>query len=190
MFLICGLGNPGRKYFNTRHNIGFKLLDNILNNYSFILIKKDKNKEIYKGEIGLHKCMLLKPLTFVNLSGIAVKEVMNFYKINRNKLFVIHDDLDLKTAKVKIKIGGGNGGHNGLLSIDNMIGNNYNRIRLGINHPGNKDLVSSYVLKKFSDDEIKKIDKKLKKITEIFQLVLQDTSLFLTKLSEKDINGL
>ena len=184
MFLICGLGNPGRKFFNTRHNVGFKLLDKILKKYNFILIKKDKNKELYKGEIGFHKCILLKPLTYMNMSGIAVNEVLNFYKIDKKKLFVIHDDLDLKIGKIKIKIGGGNGGHNGLLSIDNILGKNYNRIRLGISHPGNKNLVSSYVLKKFSYEELETIDIKLKKIAEIFHLALVDSSLFLTKLAE------
>jgi len=184
MFLICGLGNPGRKFVNTRHNVGFDLIEKLIYKYNFSSLKKDKKKELYRGKIGEFNCILMKPLTYVNLSGIPVKEILNFYKINKNKLYIIHDDLDLKISKCKIKIGGGNGGHNGLVSIDNAIGENYNRIRIGINHPGSKTLVSSYVLSKFSKDEIKKIDKKLNNIADFFELALNDTGLFLTRLAE------
>ncbi len=190
MFLICGLGNPGRKYVNTRHNVGFELIEKLINKYNFLPIKKDKEKELYKGKIGSYSCILMKPLTYMNLSGVPVKEILNFYKINKNKLYIIHDDLDLKISKVKIKIGGGNGGHNGLLSIDDAIGKNYNRIRIGIDHPGSKILVSRYVLNKFSNDEIKIIDNKLNNISDFFELILEDTALFLTRLAEIKNNGI
>jgi len=185
MFLICGLGNPGRKYVNTRHNVGFDLIEKLLDKYNFSSLKKDKQKELYSGKIGTYNCILMKPLTYMNLSGIPVKKILNFYKINKNKLYIIHDDLDLEISKVKIKIGGGNGGHNGLVSIDDAIGKNYNRIRIGIDHPGSKTLVSSYVLSKFSKDEIKIIDKKLNNISDFFELALKDTGLFLTRLADK-----
>ena len=185
MFLICGLGNPGLKYVNTRHNVGFQLIDKLLVKYNFETYKKDKKKEIFKGYIGKNKCLLVKPLTFMNLSGIAIKEVLDFYKIKKNYLYVIHDDLDLKTAKIKIKVGGGNGGHNGLESIDKIIGKNYNRLRIGIDHPGSKDLVSQYVLSKFLKNEIIIIENKFLKIVEFFQLALEDTNLFLTRITEK-----
>ncbi|MDC0057646.1 aminoacyl-tRNA hydrolase [Pelagibacteraceae bacterium] len=184
MFLICGLGNPGKEYINTRHNIGFNLIDKLVSFYNFIPFKKDSKKEIYKGVIDNNSCLLMKPLNFMNLSGQPIRDVMSFYKIKKNKIFVIHDDLDLELGKVKIKLGGSNGGHNGLLSIDEMIGNDYYRIRVGIDHPGVKHLVSNYVLNKFSENEIEIINNKQDKIIKNFEILLNDTGLFLTKLSE------
>jgi len=184
MFLICGLGNPGKEYINTRHNIGFNLVDKLASFYNFVPFKKDTKKEIFKGIIANNSCLLMKPLNFMNLSGQPIREIISFYKIEKNKIFIIHDDLDLELGKVKIKLGGGNGGHNGLSSIDEMIGNDYYRIRLGIDHPGMKHLVSNYVLNKFNEDEIKKIDNQLDNITKNFDILLNDISLFLTKLAE------
>ena len=126
----------------------------------------------------------MKPLNFMNLSGQPIQEIVNFYKIDKKKIYVIHDDLDLELGKVKLKFGGGNGGHNGLSNIDEMIGNNYNRIRIGINHPGSKDLVSNYVLNKFTNDEMNIIEKKLDKVTDNFNILLDNQVLFLTKLAE------
>ena len=185
MFLICGLGNPGKQYVNTRHNIGFNLVDKLESFYNFDPFKKDTKKEIFKGIIANNACLLMKPLNFMNLSGQPIRDVISFYKIEKNKIFIIHDDLDLELGKVKIKFGGGNGGHNGLSSIDEMIGIDYYRIRVGIDHPGMKDLVSNYVLNKFNSDEIEKIDTQLDNITKNFETLLNDTSLFLTKLAEK-----
>ena len=184
MFLICGLGNPGKKYVNTRHNIGFKLADKIINHFDLSKIKEDKVKQLFSGEINNFKVFVLKPLTFMNLSGKAVLDTVNFYKIKKDNIFVIHDDLDLQLTKIKIKKGGGNGGHNGLLSIDEYLGVNYNRIRIGIEHPGHKDLVSNYVLNNFSIDEREKINKKLEKIKINIHLLFSDIPLFLTKISE------
>ena len=184
MFLICGLGNPGKKYTNTRHNIGFKLADKIITYFDLKKIKEDKIKQLFSGEINNTRVLVLKPLTFMNLSGKAVLEIVNFYKINKDNIFVIHDDLDLQLAKIKIKKGGGNGGHNGLQSIDEYLGENYNRIRIGIDHPGHKDLVSNYVLNNFANDEEKKIEKKLEKIKNNIDLIFSDLPLFLTKISE------
>ena len=184
MFLICGLGNPGKEYTNTRHNIGFNMVDRLTNFYNFTPFKKDTKKEIFKGIIDNYNCLLMKPLNFMNLSGQSIRDVVNFYKINKNKIFVIHDDLDLELGKVKIKFGGGNGGHNGLSSIDEIIGNDYYRIRVGIDHPGQKHLVSNYVLNKFDENEMKMIDNRLDDITKNFEILLSDTSLFLTKLSK------
>ena len=184
MFLICGLGNPGKEYINTRHNIGFALIDKLIDFYNFDPLKKDSKKEIFKGIINNYSCFLLKPLNFMNLSGQPIRDVMNFYKIEKNKLFIIHDDLDLELGKVKVKLGGGNAGHNGLSSIDAMIGNDYYRIRVGIDHPGEKHLVSNYVLNKFNETEMEIINKQLENITQNFETVLSDIGLFLTKLSE------
>ena len=186
MLAICGLGNPGKKYMKTRHNIGFVLIDQVVKKYNFTFLKKDSKKELYKGLINKKNCILIKPLTFMNLSGLSVLETLTFYKIKTTNLYVIHDDLDLNVAKLKIKIGGGNGGHNGLANIDSLIGNNYNRIRFGIGRPTNKNLVSSYVLKKFIKSEEKLINNKINKITENFELIFSDISLFLTRISERD----
>ena len=103
MFLIWGLGNQGKKYTNTRHNIGFKLADKIITYFDLKKIKEDKIKQLFSGEINNTRVLVLKPLTFMNLSGKAVLEIVNFYKINKDNIFVIHDDLDLQLAKIKIK---------------------------------------------------------------------------------------
>ena len=184
MFLICGLGNPGKDFSNTRHNVGFSLIDKLSNFYNFLPFKKDGKKEVLKGDINHQSCLLMKPLNFMNLSGQPIQEMVNFYKIDRKKIYIIHDDLDLELGKVKLKFGGGNGGHNGLSNIDEMISNNYNRIRIGISHPGAKNLVSNYVLNKFTNDEMSLIETKLNKVTENFNTLLDDQVLFLTKLAE------
>ena len=137
-----------------------------------------------KGEINHQSCLLMKPLNFMNLSGQPIQEIVNFYKINKKKIYIIHDDLDLELGKIKLKFGGGNGGHNGLSNIDEMISNNYNRIRIGISHPGAKNLVSNYVLNKFTNDEMSLIETKLDKVTENFNTLLDDQVLFLTKLAK------
>ena len=185
MWLICGLGNPGKKYLNTRHNIGFDLVDAIIKKYKFKLDKKDKTKEIYKGSINKFNCLLCKPQTYMNVSGLPIGGIVNFFKIPKSKILIIHDDLDLVVGKVKIKIGGGNGGHNGLSSIDQAIGKNYKRLRIGISHPGSKDLVSSYVLKKFNKADRKIIEKIIQILTESFSLVFDNKNLLLTILSLK-----
>ncbi len=186
MFLICGLGNPGENYKNTRHNVGFHLVDNIILNFNLDKIKEDRLKELYSGVINNQKLFVLKPLTFMNLSGKAVSEIVNFYKIKLDHVFIIHDDLDLELSKVKIKKGGANGGHNGLESIDQFIGKNYIRIRIGIDHPGNKDLVSSYVLNKFLKSEEEIINKKIDKMVNNIELIFSDIPLFLTKISQQN----
>ena len=183
MWLICGLGNPGKKYFLTRHNIGFDVVDSLINRNSCALIKKDKKKELYRGTIDSKECLFCKPLTYMNLSGPPISKLINFYKIAKPKIIIIHDDLDLAVDKIKIKTGGGNGGHNGLLSIDNAIGKNYKRLRIGIGHPGIKEKVSSYVLEKFSNQDRELIDKKISLLTKYFSYIFGDDGLFLSKLS-------
>ncbi len=185
MLLICGLGNPGVKYKNTRHNVGFKLADQIIDYYDFKKLSGDKKNQLFSGNMNNKRVLILKPLTYMNLSGKSVMETINFYKIKMSNLFVIHDDLDLKLAKIKIKKGGGNGGHNGLSSIDEYLGEAYNRIRVGISHPGHKDLVSKYVLSKFSNEEVEVLDNKFEKVVTNFNYIFNDIPLFLTKISDK-----
>ena len=183
MWFLCGLGNPEKKYKFTRHNLGFNILDSIIETNNCILIKKDKNKELYKGKIDIHDCLLCKPLNYMNLSGPIIGELINFYKIPELKIIIIHDDLDLALGKIKIKAGGGNGGHNGLRSIDRTIGKNYKRLRIGIGHPGLKELVSTYVFDKFTREDRKIIDYKINELTKYFSLIFEDEVLLLTKIA-------
>jgi PTH1 family peptidyl-tRNA hydrolase len=190
MWFICGLGNPGKKYFLTRHNLGFDVVDSLIDKNSCELIKKDKKKELYKGAAYNNKCLFCKPLTYMNMSGQVIREIVNFYKIPKSKIIVIHDDLDLAVGKIKIKIGGGNGGHNGLLSIDEAIGKKFKRLRIGIGHPGSKDLVSSYVLKKFSRKDRGFINNKIELLTKYFSLIFENESLLLTKIALEQDSGI
>ena len=196
MYLLCGLGNPGKHYKYTRHNFGFRVIDDLVERYEFEKHKRNKTMEVYKGKIGAINCFLLKPLTFMNLSGVPIKSFSNYYKIAIQNIIVIHDDLDIKLGKIKFKKGGGNGGHNGLVSIDSHIGTEYNRLRLGIDHPGNKSLVENYVLEKFNNED-KVIVATLTKIIsqDISYLLKNKIDLFLTKTNErlttsKENNGL
>lgn len=155
MYIVAGLGNPGNQYSLNRHNIGFMAIDTIANQYNFPPFKIKFSSYVSEGKIANHRVILCKPLTFMNLSGRPLAELTRFYKIPLDKLYVLHDDLDLQPSVIKVKLGGGNGGHNGLRSIDSCLGPDYWRLRLGIGHPGFKDAVSGYVLSNFksSDEE-------------------------------------
>ena len=159
MFLIVGLGNPGKSYSNNRHNIGYKILDNIRELYDFPEFSKKFNSEFSKTELNKNILFLLKPTTFMNNSGIALKEIKNFYNIDINNIFVIHDEIDLDQGRVKIKNGGGHNGHNGLKSIDKFIGKNYNRVRIGVSRPSKiyeeniDENISNWVLSDFTSNE-------------------------------------
>ena len=161
MLLFSGLGNPGQKFKHNRHNVGFILIDEISNKCEF----KKKFKGLFgENQIGQIKSYFLKPMTFMNLSGESLIEIKQFFKLKNENIFIIHDDLDLEIGKVKVKNGGSNAGHNGLESISSKIGNDYNRLRIGIGHPGQKDLVDKYVLSNFKSDEYDLI---LKTITSV-----------------------
>jgi len=153
MRLIVGLGNPGRQYQFNRHNIGFMALDVIVERHKFSGWSKKFQGEIADGTLDGEKILLLKPQTFMNLSGQSVQAAAAFYKIKPEDIVVFHDELDLAPGKVRVKKGGGAAGHNGLRSIDEHLGKEYWRVRLGIGHPGNKDMVSPYVLGNFSGED-------------------------------------
>lgn len=155
MKLFVGLGNPGGKYARNRHNIGFMVVDRIAEDHGFSPWKTKFQGRVSEGRLGSEKVLLLKPETFMNLSGQSVGEAMRFYKIDLEDVTVFHDELDLAPGKVRAKQGGGHAGHNGLRSIHGHIGENYGRVRLGIGHPGRKELVSGYVLHDFAraDDD-------------------------------------
>ena len=159
MLLLVGLGNPGPNYINTRHNIGFKIIDAI--NAHFKLSKqKPKFKGLLTtGNIDEKKIYAIKPLTFMNNSGTAIKELIDYFKIDAKDVFVFHDDLDIDFGKIKVKFGGGSAGHNGIESIDKFIGKDYSRVRIGIGRPKTKADVSDHVLKDFDEDEMLQLEK-------------------------------
>jgi len=150
MKLFAGLGNPGAKYAGNRHNIGFMALDAIQRANGFTPWRAKFQAEVSEGTLGSEKVILLKPLTFMNLSGQSVSAAARFYKLSPADLVVFHDELDLAPGKMRLKQGGGHAGHNGLRSIHDHIGPDYARVRLGIGHPGHKDRVAAYVLSDFA----------------------------------------
>lgn len=153
MKLFVGLGNPGTKYAGNRHNIGFMALDRIAADHGFGPWKRGFQGLLAEGRLGPEKVTLIKPETFMNLSGQSVGEAMRFYKLTPADVVVFHDELDLAPGKCRVKQGGGHAGHNGLRSIHAHIGEAYGRVRLGIGHPGHKDAVAHYVLSDFAKAE-------------------------------------
>lgn len=153
MLLFVGLGNPGRQYARNRHNIGFMAIEAIAREHRFSPFRARFQGRVSEGQIGGERVILLEPETYMNESGRAVGEAARFYKIGLDGIAVFHDELDLAPGKCRVKIGGGAAGHNGLRSIDAHLGKDYRRIRLGIGHPGDKNLVHSYVLNDFAKSE-------------------------------------
>ncbi|MCJ2141238.1 aminoacyl-tRNA hydrolase [Methylobacterium sp. E-066] len=154
MRLIVGLGNPGSRYANNRHNIGFLAVDAIARQHRASPFRHRFQGEAAEVVLGAERAILLKPSTFMNESGRSVAEAQRFYKIPLGDVIVLHDELDLAPAKLRVKLGGGNAGHNGLRSITAQCGNAYRRVRLGIGHPGDKALVHAYVLNDFGKAEL------------------------------------
>ena len=186
MKLIVGLGNPGPSYLLNRHNVGFILMDMLHNDYGFQPFKMKYNTHVAKGTIGDHDCLIIKPMTFMNKSGDSVSNIANFYKIPPEDVFVAHDELDAPFRKIKVKQGGGAGGHNGLRSIDQRYGKEYHRIRIGIDHPGHKDAVTGHVLGNFSKSEIDDLPYILGAVSDEMPLLLDgDTQKFLTFVSRQ-----
>src|SRR5947208_12260481 len=150
MRLFVGLGNPGAKYARNRHNIGFMAVDEIARRHGFAPWRRRFQGETSEGTLGTERVILLKPMTYMNESGRSVQEAASFFKIAPGDVTVFHDELELPPGKVRVKIGGGIAGHNGLRSISAHIGNDYRRVRLGIGHPGVKELVHGHVLSDFA----------------------------------------
>jgi len=149
MKLFVGLGNPGAKYAQNRHNIGFMALDRIASEHGFAPWRGKFQGQVCEGQLGGEKVILLKPETFMNLSGQSVGEAMRFYKLTPADITVFHDEIDL-AAKLRVKQGGGHAGHNGLRSLHQHITPEYQRVRMGVGHPGHKDAVAGFVLKDFA----------------------------------------
>lgn len=154
MWILVGLGNPGKEYQDNRHNVGFMAIDEIAREYGFPAFKSKFEGEISEGRIDGEKAVLVKPQTFMNLSGQCVQKVAHFYKVTPNRIAVFHDELDLVPGKLRVKKGGGAAGHNGLKSMDQCLNSQeYWRIRMGIGHPGDRNRVTGYVLGDFSKEE-------------------------------------
>jgi PTH1 family peptidyl-tRNA hydrolase len=153
MHLIVGLGNPGPKYASHRHNIGFKVADEVVRVHGLSAWRKRFQGEVSEGTIAGGKVMVLKPQTFMNESGQSVGAALRYFDLDPTRMIVIHDELDLAPGKVRVKLGGGTAGHNGLKSIGAHIGPHFMRIRIGVGHPGNRDVVHHHVLSDFSKDE-------------------------------------
>lgn len=173
--LLVGLGNPGSEYQDNRHNLGFMIVDAIAEAVAENSFRRMSDLvEISSFFFNNQKVILAKPQTFMNLSGRAVRFLIDFFKIPLDKIRVFHDDLDLPCSKLRIKKGGGNGGHNGLKSIDNLAGNDYWRIRFGIGRPPEKSMIVSYVLHDVSKEEMEKISQISQKIIKNMQTLLSD----------------
>lgn len=184
--LLVGLGNPGDQYQNTRHNIGFTMIDTFLEAHDFPQYSNKFSSLITSKMINSTKVILLKPQTYMNLSGEALSKVCHFYKIDLDDVIVFYDDLDLEHARVKIKKNGGSGGHNGVKSLDQHLGKDYYRIRIGIGKPPIKIETSNYVLTKFTLEEQNSLDSLKEMILENFNLILEKSfTLLMNKISLK-----
>ncbi|MAU44096.1 MAG: aminoacyl-tRNA hydrolase [Yangia sp.] len=166
MQIFVGLGNPGGKYAKNRHNIGFMAVDRIAEDHGFGPWRTRFQGEVSEGRLGGEKVLLLKPGTYMNLSGQSVGEAMRFFKLTPADVTVLHDELDLAPGKCRVKSGGGHAGHNGLRSIHQHIGEAYRRVRLGIGHPGRKELVAGYVLHDFAKADETWLDDLLRGISD------------------------
>lgn len=174
MYLLIGLGNIGSEYAKTRHNFGFLVLDEIISQHNLEKVGKKFSSEVFSGVINGEKIIALKPQTYMNNSGIAALEAIQFFKIPTQNIIVFHDEIDLPLGKVKIKIAGGSAGHNGLKSLDEKIGKEYWRVRLGVGRPQNPEFdIADYVLAKFGKEEkeiVEIISEKIsEKISELFE---------------------
>jgi peptidyl-tRNA hydrolase, PTH1 family len=186
MLLLVGLGNPNPNNSNNRHNVGFLVIDAI--NEKFKLSKqKPKFKGLLTtGKIEEQKVFAIKPLTFMNNSGVCIKELIEYFKIDVKDVFVFHDDMDLDLGKIKTKTGGSHAGHNGIDSIDKNIGKNYSRVRIGIGRPKKNVAGSDHVLDNFSSEEMQNIEKITKNIIDSLPVLInKDLDLFSSKINQK-----
>lgn len=184
MLIIAGLGNPGRQYAGHRHNVGFMAADAIARRHSFSPWTKKFNALVCEGRLGAEKVLLMKPQTYMNLSGQAVGEALRFYKLEPENLIVLYDELDLAPGKLRVKKGGGAGGHNGIKSIDAHCGKDYRRVRIGIGHPGDKGRVNAHVLSDFAKADHEWLEPMLDAVAEHIALLAEgDDSGFMNKVS-------
>ena len=172
MLLFVGLGNPTPNSQNNRHNIGFKVVDAINQKYGLSKQKPKFKGLLTTGNIGEKKIYAIKPLTFMNNSGICIRELLEYFKIEAENVIVFHDDLDVDFSKIKVKFGGSSAGHNGIESIDKFIGKDYSRVRIGIGKPEKKIEVSDFVLTNFTEDEKIELQKVIKNIIDSMPVLI------------------
>ena len=186
MLLLVGLGNPTPDSENNRHNVGFKIIESINKKFGLSKQKPKFKGLLTTGNIGSEKVYAIKPLTFMNNSGICIRELIEYFKIDVEDVIVFHDDLDVEFGKIKAKFGGSSAGHNGIASIDKFIGKDYSRVRIGIGKPKNNIEIADYVLQNFSEDETTEIEKITKNITDsIAILVDKKLDLFSSTVNNK-----
>ena len=186
MFLFVGLGNPTPNSENNRHNIGFKIIDAINSKFKLSKQKPKFKGLLTTGNINEKKVYAIKPLTFMNNSGICIRELIEYFKIEAENIIVFHDDLDIDFGKIKTKFGGSSAGHNGIESIDKFIGKDYSRVRIGIGKPNDKIAVSDYVLKDFDDDEKEQLETLKNNITENLAILIdKKLDLFSSTINNK-----
>ena len=173
MLLLVGLGNPGPKDLNNRHNIGFRIIDSINSHFKLSKQKPKFKGLLTTGMIDVHKVYAIKPLTFMNNSGTAIKELIDYFKIEAKDVIVFHDDLDIDFGKIKAKFAGSSAGHHGSESIDKFIGKDYSRVRVGIGHPKNKKKVNNHVLEDFKEDEEEQIKEISENIVKLLPTLLE-----------------
>lgn len=185
MLLLAGLGNPGPKYEKNRHNIGFMVVDEIVRRHSFGAWRGRFQSVMSEGRFGNKKVLVMKPTTFMNESGQAVSEAVRFFKLATEDVVVIHDELDLAFGKLRIKLGGGHAGHNGLRSIDAHLGGSFARLRIGIGHPGDKDRVYGHVLSDFAKGEQRELSNLIDAIGEAAPMLADPKrhNAFMTKVA-------
>ncbi len=184
MLLLVGLGNPGSKYAGNRHNVGFMVADAIHRRFRFPAFRSKFEAEAAEGEIGGERALIVKPMTYMNESGRSVAAAARFYKIEPADITVIHDEIDLAPGRIRMKLGGGIAGHNGLRSIAAHVGSDFWRVRIGVGHPGDKDLVSGYVLGDFAKIDREWLDKSIDAIAEAAPfLAAHDEKGFTNKLA-------
>ena len=189
MLVLVGLGNPETKHSMNRHNVGFMAIDNIAEKHSFSVFKNKFQSHIAANQVNKHPILLVKPQNFMNLSGQSLSHIKKFYKLENKQIVVFHDDLDLSIGDIRTKIGGSSGGHNGLKSIDSHIGVNYTRLRIGIGHPGDKNLVNNYVLGDFNKDELINVNNLINDISSNLELIIQNMDNLSQILSETITRG-
>ena len=186
MLLFVGLGNPTPDSEHNRHNVGFKIIDALNKNFSLSKQKPKFKGLLTTGNINNEKIYAIKPLTFMNNSGICIRELLEYFKIDPENVIVFHDDLDVEFGKIKAKFGGSSAGHNGIASIDKFIGKDYSRVRIGIGKPKGKIETADYVLQNFDSDEILGIDKVTENIIEsISMLIDKKLDLFSSTVNNK-----
>ena len=187
MLLFVGLGNPTPDSENNRHNVGFKIIDSINKNFGLSKQKPKFKGLLTTGNIGDKKVFAIKPLTFMNNSGVCIRELLEYFKIETQDVVVFHDDLDLEFGKIKAKFGGSSAGHNGIESIDKFIGKDYSRVRIGIGKPKDNITVADYVLQNFDEDENANIEKVSKNIIESLSILVEKKlDLFSSTVNNKE----